>query len=71
MTRIAAADQKAMNALYATAVTAGLKTAGVVDKSPENTETVFKDHEQYISTLEEILDEDKKTTFEPNDPIMD
>ena len=72
MTRIAAADQEAMNKLFTTAVASGCKTAGVAaDESPENTKQVFKDHEDYIATLEDILSDDKKTSFDPNNEILD
>lgn len=72
MTQIAAADKQAMNALFAQTVATGAKQAGLVDKDlPANTADAFKDREAYLSTVEEILSEDGKTAFEPNDPILD
>lgn len=72
MTQIAVADKQAMNALYAGAVATGAKQAGIVDKDlPTNTADAFKDREAYLSTVEEILSEDSKTAFDPNDEILD
>lgn len=72
MTQIAVADKQAMNALYAGAVAQGAKQAGIVDKDlPANTADAFKDREAYLSTVEEILADDSKTSFDPNDPILD
>jgi hypothetical protein len=31
----------------------------------------FKDHEDYLDTLEDILSEDKKDSWDPNDLILD
>jgi hypothetical protein len=64
MTQIAAADAQAMNTLYASAVQSGAKTAGIVDKeSPMVTDQAFKDHEDYISTVEAVLSGDKSDTL--------
>ena len=72
MTKIATADSAAMDQLFTTALTAGLKTAGIVDKDlPTNTEKAFDDHESYLETLTSVLKEDSSTAFPPNDPILD
>ena len=72
MPAIAPADRQAMNSLFQTVVATGAKQAGVVDKDlPMNTEEAFKDHESYVKTLESVLADDKSTSFEPNDPILD
>ena len=72
MTAIAPSDRQAMNSLFQTVVATGAKQAGVVDKDlPMNTEEAFQDHESYVKTLESVLADDKSTSFEPNDPILD
>lgn len=72
MSRIATTDRTAMDALYSKAVRAGAKSAGIVDKDlPTNTETAFKDHKNYVDTVEAILKEDKAQSFDPNDPTLD
>lgn len=72
MTKIAESDNNALNALYQSALTAGIKQAGIVDKDlPTNTETAFDDHADYVKTVEDILSDDKSTSFDPNDPILD
>lgn len=63
-TKIAAADANAMNSLYASEVKkAGVKTAA--------DEQAFTDHKDYVSTLEAILSDDKKESWDPNDPKLD
>lgn len=73
MSKIAESDNNALNTLYQTALTAGVKQAGiVVDKDlPTNTETAFKDHADYVKTVEDVLSDDKSNSFAPNDPILD
>ena len=34
-------------------------------------EQAFKDHEEYLDTLEEIMGEDNGTDWNPNDPELD
>jgi hypothetical protein len=70
--RIAEKDNKAMNQLFAQAVSTGCKTAGIVDeKSPMNDGDAFKDHKKYVDTVEEILADDKSEAFDPNDEKLD
>ena len=65
-TKIAAADANAMDRLFnAELVKSGVKTAA--DKNDSS----FKDHADYISTLEAILSDDKKEAWKPNDPMLD
>jgi hypothetical protein len=70
--KIAEQDAKAMDQLFAQAVTAGCKTAGIVDKdSPENNGGAFADHKKYVETVEEILADDKTQAFDGNDETLD
>jgi len=71
MTQIAAADKEAMSKLFTQAVAQGCKTAGIAEKSPENTPTVFADHQDYIDTVEAILSDDKKDGFKNSDLVND
>jgi hypothetical protein len=65
MAKIAATDNTAMNKLFALEATkAGSKVAaGDVQ--------AFEDHKDYVSTLESILSDDKKTSWSPNDLLLD
>lgn len=67
MAKIAATDNQAMNALYRVEmVRTGQKTAA------ENTSLqAFKDHEEYNKTLQEVMSEDKKESWDPNDMLLD
>jgi hypothetical protein len=68
--KIAAVDKTAMDELY---VADFKRVAGQVRDSngaPEDP-VAFKDHEEYIATLEGVLSEDKKNSFEPNDVSQD
>ena len=66
MAKIASTDNQAMNKLFALeASKAGLKTAAADDAQ------AFEDHKEYLSTLEAILSDDKKTAWEPNDLLLD
>jgi hypothetical protein len=67
MAKIAQADAQAMNHLYRTElVRTGSKTAAE-DKSIQ----AFKDHEEYNQTIESLLSEDKKESWDPNDVLLD
>jgi hypothetical protein len=35
------------------------------------TEQAFKDHEEYLETLEEIMSDEKSNSWDPNDPTLD
>lgn len=70
--KIAAVDKQAMDALYAEDFK---RVAGKVDVrdlngAPED-EVAFSDHEEYLSTLENVLSEDKREGFSPNDELQD
>jgi hypothetical protein len=70
--KIAAVDKQAMDTLYQedfsrVAAAAGLKDLNGAPEDPQ----AFKDHEEYISTVENVLAEDKKDSFEPNDTVLD
>jgi hypothetical protein len=75
MAKIANPDRTAMNRLYAKEMArGGVKFAAVLTKGENGSVTpdgAFKDHEEYLSTLEQVMKEDKKVAFDPNDPIMD
>ena len=65
MAKIASTDNQAMNKLFAIEATkAGVKTAAGDTQG-------FDDHKDYLSTLESILSDDKKTAWEPNDLLLD
>jgi hypothetical protein len=70
--KIAAVDKQAMDALFAEDVKKIAATLKVDDLNgaPEDPQA-FEDHEEYIATLENVLAEDKKNSFEPNDVIQD
>lgn len=63
--KIAAADATAMNTLLASE----LSKSGVKVASEEI--QAFDDHAEYVSTLESALTEDKKESWNPNDPKLD
>lgn len=71
MAKIAHVDAEAMNSLYASELkTAGIKTAE--DKGEPKDPQAFKDHEEYLATLESVLKEDAKVEGgNANDPILD
>jgi hypothetical protein len=66
MSKIAAKDNAAMNALFqAELVRTGSKTAATEDT------TAFKDHEEYEKVVQSVLNEDGKESWDPNDLILD
>jgi hypothetical protein len=66
MSKIAAKDNAALNRLYKDElIRMGSKTAA--DSDPD----AFKDHEDYEKELQEVLDEDTKESWDPNDPLLD
>lgn len=75
--KIAAVDAEAMNSLFASEMTRmdTSKTAGSYDTKSEGplpaNAQAFTDHEEYLSTLEAVLKEDKKEDFNANDVILD
>ena len=70
MPQIANPDRTIMNRLFASEATrlGGGKTAA--GKGIES-DQAFKDHEEFLGTLETVLKSDDKTEFDPNDPIQD
>jgi hypothetical protein len=73
--KIAAADAGVINSLYASEVTRLAKSAGEVDTKEEGPTPAdaqaFKDHEDYISTLESVMADDKKNSLNANDALID
>lgn len=70
MSKIAAVDKTAMDALYAEdfkKAAAGVKDLNGAPEDP----VAFADHEEYIATLESVLSEDKRNDWEPNDAQLD
>jgi hypothetical protein len=68
--KIAAVDKTAMDELY---VADFKRVAGEVRDSngaPEDP-VAFSDHEEYLTTLESVLKEDKRNDWEPNDVTLD
>ena len=71
-----ATHAQAMNALYAGEIKRiASKTAGEVDTKTEGPTPAdaqaFKDKAEYIKTLEDVLAEDKREGWNPNDEILD
>lgn len=66
MSKIASADNAAMNTLFK----GELVRLGATKTAAEDIQA-FKDHEEYQKTLEEVLSEDTKEAWDPNDPILD
>lgn len=65
MPKIQEPDASVLNRLYAKVQG---KTAAT-DKG--HSDTAFKDHEELLSTLDEILASDDKQSWDPNDPVLD
>jgi hypothetical protein len=70
--KIAAVDNEAMNGLFAAEMQKAAATVGVRDQNgaPKD-EVAFADHEEYLATLENVMADDKKNSFEPNDTVQD
>jgi hypothetical protein len=65
MAQIANVDRTALNGLYAKeASRKGVKLAA--DKIE-----AFTDHEEFLATVEEVLKDDKREAWAPNDEILD
>jgi len=64
-----------INSLYASEVSRLAKSAGEVDTKEEGPTPAdaqaFKDHKEMISTLENVMAEDKKDGWSPNDAVLD
>lgn len=71
--KIAAVDAEAMNSLFASELgKMGGKTAADNDSPTPSDAQAFKDHAEYLSTLESILKDDKKVDdASANDPLVD
>ncbi len=65
MSKIASADNAALNTLFK----GELQRTGT--KVAAEDIQAFKDHEEYQKTLEEVLSDDSKESWDPNDPILD
>lgn len=71
MAKIAKIDNEALNKLYTRELAkVGLKVAANDDKQAPD---AFKDHEEFIKTVESVLSDDKnvKGSDNPNDPDFD
>lgn len=75
---IPSTDKTAMDNLYrseVTRLTAKAKTAGEVDTKEDGPipadAQAFKDHKELISVLEDVMSEDKREGWSPNDEILD
>lgn len=77
MSKIAKADRDAMNALYAGQLQPkGFKVAADKEKDSDAGYTfdpdAFRDHEQFVKTVEDVLKEDQKApSVDPNDVNFD
>jgi hypothetical protein len=69
-TLIASADRQALTGLLQGHL--AKRTAGLLDKDSEFiTKQVIEDHKDMMDVLQNVLDEDKKEAFAPNDPLLD
>ena len=76
MSKIAQADADVMNHLFASEVARlGGKEAGAHDTKEEgptpSDAQAFKDHEEYIELLDNVMADDARDGFDPNDPSLD
>jgi hypothetical protein len=79
--QIAAADREVMNSLYASEIdrlssAAGIKSAASKadisdDNGKEQGPQAFKDHEEYVDVVTNVLNDDKSESFSPNDVDQD
>ena len=71
--KIARIDNEAMNSLFAAEMgrMAGTKVAQGDEKGAPHDPQAFKDHEEYLSTIEAVLKEDAGQGFDPNDTKLD
>lgn len=74
-TKIAASEAAVINSLYASEVARISKSAGEVDTKQEGPTPAdaqaFKDHAEMISVLENVMSEDKRDGWSPNDAVLD
>jgi hypothetical protein len=63
MAKIQEPDASVLNRLAA-------KSAGKT-ATEGHSEVAFKDHEEFLATLDDILSEDNKTSWDPNEPTLD
>jgi hypothetical protein len=68
MSKIASADNTAMNTLYKAEMVRVGKTAAEGDFGDTQ---AFQDHKEYLSVVEDVLAEDKTQKWDPNDPLLD
>jgi hypothetical protein len=67
MSKIAKADREAMNSLTAGEITRISKGKIAADANTD----AFSDHKEYVAIVENVLSEDKKEAFSPNDELKD
>jgi hypothetical protein len=65
--KISKVDASAMNSLYSGELESTFKDKTAAEGDPQ----AFKDHKEYMDTLEEVLKEDKKEAWDPNDVHLD
>lgn len=70
--KIASIDKTAMDTLYAEDFKRVAAASDVKDQNgaPEDPQA-FEDHEEYLTTLQSVLSEDKRNDWEPNDVSLD
>lgn len=66
--KIAKIDAEAMNSLYASEVS---KLAGGKVAEDKTAPQAFKDHKEYLDTLEDALKDSKGEFSDPNGPTVD
>lgn len=73
--KIAKIDNDAMNSLFGAEFSrlAGKKTAGdwQDEKGAPKDPQAFKDHEEYLATLKEVMKDDGSQDHDPNDEKLD
>ena len=79
--QIAKDDRQVMDSLFASevgklATKAGLKTSAsskdiADDNGKEQGPQAFKDHEEYVEVVTNVLNDDKTDSFDPNDATQD
>ncbi len=72
---IVASEAAVINSLYANEVTRLAKSAGAVDTKEEgptpSDAQAFKEHADMIHVLEDVMAEDTKDGWGPNDSVLD
>lgn len=67
MSKISSADNQAMNTLFRGEL---VRTGAAKTAATENIQA-FADHAEYQKLLEDVLGDDTRESWDPNDPILD